>query len=80
MISEKQDANRKKIGEIIIMKAIKRTLKIEIEVLSVDSIPALIQDMQGCFCGNGQEYLNGKLVSDDGDCITWEMAQETVEF
>jgi hypothetical protein len=62
------------------MKAIKRTLKIEIEVLSVDSIPALIQEMQACFCGHGQEYLSGKLVSDDGDCIAWEIDQDSVEF
>ena len=62
------------------MKAIKKTLIVKAEVLSVDSIPALIQDMMNCFRGHGQEYLNGELVSDDGDSIEWNVKQENVNI
>lgn len=61
------------------MKANKITVTITVEALSVDSTPHLIREVAN-HIGNGMEYTNGSLTSDDGDTVTWTATSKTVEF
>jgi hypothetical protein len=57
------------------MIAEKITVKIFIEVLSIDVVPGLLQEL-------AQQYLNGNtsghLNKDDGDSIDWGLMKEQV--
>lgn len=59
------------------MKATKYTLTIKVEVLSRDSVPALVQDVMNNFQG---EATSGNLHLDDGDEVTWKTETKEVEF
>lgn len=59
------------------MKAHKVTVKIKIEVLSVDCVPAILQ---ACSNQIQQEAVNGKLVMDDGDTIKWKTSLRKVKI
>lgn len=57
------------------MKATKITMTLRVEVLSMDSIPALL-----CDAANEihQETVSGRLTKDDGDTISWEFKRTPV--
>jgi len=57
------------------MKATKVILTIKVEVLSVQSAPALLGKVIGSL---QDEFQNGQLVADDGDTVTWSTKQEPV--
>lgn len=59
------------------MKATKTTMTITIEVLSVDSIPALLSDVAERVRA---EFPNGSLTACDGDHVEWKVEQKDVKF
>jgi hypothetical protein len=59
------------------MKAVKYTVKMEIEVLSIDSVAGIAQE---AILKIDSEFPNGQLTADDGDSVKWEVKQEPVEF
>jgi len=59
------------------MKATKHTVTITVEVLSLDTVPGLLQE---CSEQMRKEYVNGELSADDGDKIKWEVKSVPVEF
>jgi hypothetical protein len=60
------------------MKANKVTIKIEVETLSIDAVPAKIYQMIHELHEN--EVTSGRLTSDDGDSISWTTIIKPVEF
>jgi hypothetical protein len=52
-------------------------MTIKVEVLSVDSIPALLAEV-GDRIRN--EFITGQLVADDGDSVAWDMQSKHVGF
>lgn len=59
------------------MKATKINLTVQIEVLSIDSIPGLLSEL---ILEIGSEKIHGKLVADDGDSIIWNTNKHQVNF
>jgi hypothetical protein len=59
------------------MKAKKITMTITIEVLHVDSIPALLADVSNRI---QSEFPEGSLTASDGDHVEWKAEQKDVEF
>lgn len=59
------------------MKTNKITIKIEVEVLSIDAAPAVITNVIKAIT---KEQISGELVADDGDTVRWETSTEEVEF
>jgi len=59
------------------MQATKFTVKIEIEVLSLDTVPGLIQEAVGII---QNENRAGSLSKEDGDFIKWGTKSERVDF
>ena len=59
------------------MKAEKITTSITVETLSKDSVPGLICEASRLMTG---ETIEGQLVKDDGDSITWKRETKPVEF
>ena len=59
------------------MKALKYTMTIKVEVLSIDAIPGIISEAMAQL---DKEFKDGKLVADDGDMVEWNTEQERVEF
>ena len=59
------------------MQATKFTVKIEIEVLSLDTVPGLIQEAVGII---QNENRAGSLAKEDGDFIKWGTKSERVDF
>ena len=59
------------------MKAVKSTVSIKVEVLSVDSVPSLLFHMIEQLKA---EYITGELSADDGDSVSWSIVQTEVEF
>lgn len=59
------------------MKANKVTLTITVEVLSIDAAPSLLSKIIGEI---DNEFINGHLVADDGDTVTWTTQFEQVSF
>ena len=59
------------------MKALKYTMTIKVEVLSIDAIPGIISEAMAQL---DKEFKDGKLVADDGDMVEWTTEQESVEF
>jgi hypothetical protein len=59
------------------MQANKYTLTIEVEVLSMDSIPGLLYEV----CDVMQnENRTGSLLKEDGDCVKWGIKSERIDF
>jgi hypothetical protein len=59
------------------MKATKYTLNIEIEVLSLDSVPGLLHEVTSHL---ESEVQSGILVFEDGDSVQWKTKSTNVEF
>jgi hypothetical protein len=59
------------------MNANKTILTVTVEVLSIDSTPALLSDVAEQIRG---EFHNGSLTSSDGDRVTWKTESTPVEF
>lgn len=59
------------------MKANKVTVKLKVEMLSIDSLQGLLSEASNLI---RQETHNGKLRKDDGDEISWKTKTEKVEF
>ena len=58
------------------MKQTRYKIKIEVQVLSLDSAPAIINEMTELI---GDETVDGKLQKEDGDLIEWETNIKQVE-
>ena len=59
------------------MRAEKITFSMQIEVLSFDSIPALLRELA---YEVERENTDGELCKTDGDYIKWGYSQKTVNF
>jgi hypothetical protein len=59
------------------MKATKYEVKITVDVLSMDSVPAMLYDTANRI---KEEYVEGDLSADDGDKVRWETKSSQVEF
>ena len=59
------------------MKAKKVTVKIEIELLSIDALSSILISVIEQF---KQEAESGELSMSDGDFIKWETTRKAVEF
>lgn len=59
------------------MKALKYTMTITVEVLAIESIPALIREAAMAI---GNETPHGHIEKTDGDSIVWDTAAEDVDF
>ena len=59
------------------MKATKATLDIQVQSLSVDAMACLVNKVMKLIDG---ETRSGTLEMDDGDCVSWEISTEKVEF
>ncbi len=59
------------------MKALKKTIIITAEVLSIDAAPSIIHQ---ALAQISSECPEGKLVMDDGDTVAWATASRIVEF
>ena len=57
------------------MKANKITMTLKVEVLSMDSIPALLCDVANEIY---QETVAGSLTKDDGDTVSWDFKRTQV--
>lgn len=59
------------------MQATKYTVTIEIEVLSLDSVEALIYETANIM---SNENRTGSLLKEDGDFVKWGVKSERVDF
>ena len=59
------------------MKATKYTMSLRVDVLSLDSIPALLVEASARIA---DEFTTGELVADDGDRIAWSIESKPVDF
>jgi len=59
------------------MKAVKRTVTITIETLSLDSVPAMVYKVGREI---DSEVIDGSLNMDDGDRAEWTTKTEEVEI
>lgn len=59
------------------MQANKFTVTIEVEVLSLDSVPALLHEVIGVM---RNENRTGSLLKEDGDYVKWGVKSERVDF
>ena len=59
------------------MKAEKITVKIEVEVLSIDVVEGVVADFARSW---ENQKRNGQLISEDGDTVTWTTKTKKVEF
>jgi hypothetical protein len=59
------------------MKAIKYTVRIEVEVLSFAVVPGIVGQAVEQI---KNEMINGELVADDGDTVRWNTESEGVDF
>lgn len=57
------------------MKATKITMTLKVEVLSMDSIPALLCDVTNEI---HRETVSGSLTKDDGDTVSWDFKRTPV--
>jgi hypothetical protein len=60
------------------MKANKITVKIEVETLSIDAVPAKLYELIEALDKN--ENTNGMLCSEDGDMVKWNTTIKEVTF
>ena len=59
------------------MKATKYTLQIELQALSKDCLPGILQQVMD---GLQREVVKSQIRFDDGDTANWEIISEEVEF
>lgn len=59
------------------MQATKFTVTIEVEVLSLDSVPGLLHEVAATMSG---ENRGGSLLKEDGDFVKWGTKSERVDF
>ena len=59
------------------MQANKFTVTVEIEVLSMDAVPALLTEVAQMM---SVENRTGSLLKEDGDFIKWGTKSERVDF
>ena len=59
------------------MKALKYTMTITVEVLAVESIPALLSEAAAAIAN---ETPRGHVEKADGDSIFWDTVAEDVDF
>jgi hypothetical protein len=59
------------------MQANKFTVTVEVEVLSLDSVPGLLREVVNII---QQESRSGSLLKEDGDYIEWSTKSERVDF
>lgn len=59
------------------MQANKFTVTIEIEVLSLDSVPALVSEVATIM---RNENRTGSVLKEDGDSVKWGTKSERVDF
>jgi len=59
------------------MKAEKVTVRIEVEVLSIDVLRSLLADV---LTHIEAEAESGSLAMADGDCVTWQTTRAPVSF
>ena len=59
------------------MRATKYTMTVVSSVLSVDSIPALLEEVATAI---RKENVAGVIRKSDGDSITWEAESKDVDF
>lgn len=64
------------------MKATKYTVRIVIEVLSMDCVPSMLRNLAETIEGdpNRANASHGHIVEDDGDRLTFRVAKKQVEF
>lgn len=59
------------------MKAQKVTIKVVVETLHIDSVPALLHEIAHQILS---ENISGVLCKEDGDNVKWEHSAVNVEF
>ena len=59
------------------MQATKYTVTVEVEVLSLDAVPALLEEVASIM---QRENQSGSLLKEDGDFIKWGTKGERVDF
>ena len=59
------------------MKAVKYTLTISAEALSIDSFKAMLYDVTDQL---DREHIMGEHCADDGDCVGWNIEKKPVEI
>lgn len=59
------------------MQATKYTVTVEVEVLSLDAVPALLGEVASIM---QLENRSGSLLKEDGDFIKWGTKGERVDF
>lgn len=59
------------------MQATKYTVTVEVEVLSLDAVPALLGEVASIM---QHENRSGSLLKEDGDFIKWGTKGERVDF
>ena len=59
------------------MQATKYTVTIEVEVLSMDSVPGLINEVAQIM---DRENRTGSLLKEDGDYVKWGSKSERIDF
>ena len=59
------------------MQANKYTVTVEVEVLSLDSVPGLLSEVARIMDG---ENRSGSLLKEDGDFVKWGAKSERVDF
>lgn len=59
------------------MQATKYTVIVEVEVLSLDAVPALLEEVASIM---QRENQSGSLLKEDGDFIKWGTKGERVDF
>jgi plastocyanin len=59
------------------MKATKFTVTVTAEVLSMDSVHALLMEANANIM---HEFPNGSVTADDGDTVAWVTSKKEVEF
>jgi hypothetical protein len=66
-----------KLNKEYVMQATKYTVKIEVETLSIDLVPALINDAVTNII---KEHTSGHVVYSEGDQVSWITITKPVEF
>jgi hypothetical protein len=59
------------------MQATKFTVTVEVEVLSLDVVPGLLDEVAEII---RRENRSGSLLKEDGDCVKWGTKGERVDF
>jgi len=60
------------------MQATKYSVNINVEALSLDSVPALVMEAVDQMDTN--ESMAGTVIKDDGDTVDWTVRKKEVEF